>query len=121
MPKREGGLFDPSTFIMIGIVFLASIFLLQRPEKKRQEERLKAMEGLKKGDRVLSASGIHGVVARVNKEKETVFVTVAKDVEIEFSKSVISPYEEPKVEPKAPQAASDPKRLEDTKSKKVKA
>ncbi|MEO8377860.1 MAG: preprotein translocase subunit YajC, partial [Candidatus Sumerlaeota bacterium] len=101
-------------------VFLASIFLLQRPEKKRQAARLQALEGMKKGDKVISASGIHGVVSRMNKDRETVFVTVAKDVDLEFSKSVLTLYEEPKEDTKKGEVADDAKRLEDSR-KKVKA
>ncbi|HMX62220.1 MAG TPA: preprotein translocase subunit YajC [Candidatus Sumerlaeota bacterium] len=118
-PKREGGLFDPSMFFMMAVVLVASIFLLQRPEKKRQEERLKALEGMKKGDKVITTSGMHGVVSRVNKEKETIFVTVAKDVEIEFSKAAVNPYTEPKAEPKKSEPTADAKQVESPK--KVKA
>lgn len=86
--------FDPSFFIVIIIFILAFIFLIDRPQKRRQAELAKKVEGLKKGDKVVSAGGIHGVIARVNKEKNTVHVTVAKGVDLEFNRGSVSPAKE---------------------------
>lgn len=86
--------FDPSFFIVIIIFVLAFIFLIDRPQKRRQAELAKKVEGLKKGDKVVSAGGIHGVIAKVNKEKNTVLVTVAKGFDIEFNRGSVSPLKE---------------------------
>ncbi len=43
--------------------------------------------GLKKGDRVVTAGGIHGTVAAV--EDQTLLVKVAENVKIRVSKSAI--------------------------------
>jgi len=39
---------------------------------------------------VVSAGGIHGTVSKVNKDKGTVLVTVAKGVDIEFGRNYIT-------------------------------
>ena len=101
-PKKPSAI-QPEFIITIIIIIVAFIFLIQRPEKKAREEKLKALEGLKKGDEVISTGGIHGVVQRVNKDKGTVFITVAKGVEIEFSKAAVNVV--PEVKEAAPAAA----------------
>ncbi len=90
VPPQKASGFDPSFFVIILVFVLAFMFLIQRPEKRRQEERLKALEGLKKGDKVVSSGGIHGVISTANKAKSTVMVKVAQGVEIEFSRSVLT-------------------------------
>lgn len=101
-PKKPSAI-QPEFIFTIIIIIAAFIFLIQRPEKKAREEKLKALEGLKKGDDVISTGGIHGVVQRVNKDKGTVFVTVAKGVEMEFSKGALNAA--PEVKEAAPTAA----------------
>lgn len=72
------------------IMIVAFIFLIQRPQAKEREARMKAIETMKKGDKIVSAGGIHGSVVKINKEKDTVHVEVAKGIEIEFNKSSIT-------------------------------
>lgn len=88
-PERPG-LFNPSFIIVMLIFIVAFIFLIDRPNRKRQEEKQKAVESMKKGDPVVSIGGIHGTVVRVNKEKGTVIVNVAKGVELEFNKTAVN-------------------------------
>lgn len=84
-PPPEPGMFSPTFFITMIIIIVAFYLLIQRPQKRQQEERARALSGLKRGDKVVSAGGIHGVVARANKQKNTTFVTVARNVEMEFN------------------------------------
>ncbi len=49
-------------FLLIIVVFY---FFMIRPQMKRQKELKKYREGLKKGDAVLTTSGIHGRVVSV--------------------------------------------------------
>jgi preprotein translocase subunit YajC len=81
--------FGPEFFIAIVIFIAAFYFFIQRPTAKAEEEKKKALEGMKKGDKVVSIGGIHGVVSKVNKEANTVTVTIAKGVDVEFNKSAV--------------------------------
>jgi preprotein translocase subunit YajC len=94
-PPQKPGAFGYEFFIVIIIFMVAYYFLIQRPQKRQEEDKKKAIDSLKKGDKVVSIGGIHGQVAKVNKEKETVTVTVAKGVEIEFNRSAIIVQPEP--------------------------
>lgn len=90
-PPPDSSMFGPEFFIALAIFLLASIFLIQKPKQKREAAKKKALEDLmKKGNRVVSIGGIHGTVARVNKQRDTVFVTVAKGFEMEFNRGALN-------------------------------
>ena len=58
-------------FIMIGFLFY---FLMIRPERRKRAEMAEMQANLKKNDRVLTATGISGVV--VNMQKGSEFITI---------------------------------------------
>ena len=62
--------------------------------RRRQEKRRRAQQdlvsGVKKGEEVLTNSGIIGVVSKINDSDNTVHISVAKDVEIKMLKTSIS-------------------------------
>jgi preprotein translocase subunit YajC len=89
--KPSGGTFGPEFFIAMAVFLVASIFLIQRPQKKAQAAREKVMkEGMKKGQKIVSAGGIHGSVLRTNKNRDTIIVQVAKGVEMEFNRASLT-------------------------------
>ena len=61
------------------------------PQNKKQKEAQKMIEAVKKGDKVVTAGGIHAIVYTV-KEK-TVILKVDDNTKMEFSKSAISSVE----------------------------
>ncbi len=72
--------------LLLIVVFVFFIILPQRREKKEFEKMLAA---LKKGDKVLTNSGIYGeVVNLIDDQKVT--LKVADNVKIDFAKSTIS-------------------------------
>ena len=72
-------------FILIIAIFY---FFIIRPQNKKQKETQKLIDALKKGDKVVTIGGIHGIVS-ATKEK-TVIVKVDEGVKIEFNRSAIS-------------------------------
>lgn len=83
-------MFNPPVLAAMAILIVAFIFLIKKPQEQEQKAKLKAAESMKKGDRVISIGGIHGTVVRVNKDKETVVVQVAKAIELEFNKTAVT-------------------------------
>lgn len=75
-------------FLLIIVIFY---FFLIRPQNKKQKETEKMLNALKKGDKVITIGGIHGVISSV-KEK-TVIVKVDDNTKIEFNRSAISSVE----------------------------
>lgn len=71
-------------FILIIAVFY---FLILRPQQKRQKERAKLLEGVKKGDKIITSGGFHGTVEGV--EDDSVLVKIADNVKVKMDKSAI--------------------------------
>lgn len=71
-----------------GLIIIIFYFFIIRPQNKKQKETEKMLSALKKGDKVITIGGIHGVISST-KEK-TVIVKVDDDAKIEFSRSAIA-------------------------------
>lgn len=78
-----------STVVMFGLIFVIFYFLIIRPQNKKQKEMKKMLEAVKKGDKIVTIGGIHGVIHAV-KEGGTVVVKVDDACKLEFSKSAIA-------------------------------
>jgi preprotein translocase subunit YajC len=84
-PGPGGGI---GFFVPFIFIFIIMYFVMFRPQKKRQEQQQKLTTSLKTGDRVVTNSGIHGLISNV--KDTTVIVKVADNVKIEMEKSAIS-------------------------------
>jgi preprotein translocase subunit YajC len=75
---------------MLPFVFLIVImyYVMIRPQMRRQKEQAKLVSALKTGDRVVTASGIHGLISNV--KDTTVIVKVADNVKIEMEKTAVT-------------------------------
>ncbi|MDR1100334.1 MAG: preprotein translocase subunit YajC [Treponema sp.] len=84
----------PGSFITSLIPFAAIIaifyFLIIRPQNKKQKETQKMLSALKKGDKIVTIGGIHGVIQNVKDSSSTVIVKVDEGIKLEFSRSAIS-------------------------------
>ena len=54
-----------SFIIMIGLMVLVLWLFMWRPEAKRRKQMQEFRNGLKKGDKVITAGGIYGVVKEI--------------------------------------------------------
>lgn len=54
--------------IFIVIMFAMMYFLMIRPQQKKQKEHKLLIEGLRKGDSVITTSGIYGKIERIGKD-----------------------------------------------------
>lgn len=78
-----------SGIIMIIAMVVIFYFFMIRPQSKKQKELKKAREAMAKGDKVVTAGGIHGRIREVN---ETTFrLEIAPNVEINVEKSQVFP------------------------------
>ena len=69
-----------------------------RPQAKRQKEKQNMLHSLKKGDKVITIGGIHGIVAGM-KNKGKLFVRkVEKNLNININRSAISGLADGKIE-----------------------
>lgn len=77
-----------STLVMFGLIIAIFYFMILRPQQKRQKERQQLLEAVKKGDRVVTAGGLHGVIAGL--DEKTVLVQVADNVKMKFDRTAIT-------------------------------
>ncbi len=64
---EEAG-FDWTIIIFIVLIFVVFYFLLIRPQRKRQKEHQEMVQELKRGDRVITAGGIYGVIDSISED-----------------------------------------------------
>ncbi len=76
------------TFLFLGGTMLIFYFFFIRPQSQKAKQQRKFLEDLKKGDKVVTAGGIHGKILKV--DETTMLVEVDSNVKMRFDKSVIS-------------------------------
>ncbi len=76
-----------STLIMFGAIFAIFYFMIIRPQQKKAKERTALLESVKKGDKIITASGIHGSVAGL--DDTTVLVDVGNNIKIKMERTAI--------------------------------
>ncbi len=74
--------------IPIIIMFVVMWVILIRPQQKRQKELSQRVAAMKKGDKVITAGGIHGIVHSIG--EHTVSLKVAEGINVEFDKTAIA-------------------------------
>jgi len=62
--------------VMLLIALVAFYLFMIKPQRKEQSRREAMLSALKKNDRVLTASGIYGVVTNIHREANEVTVKV---------------------------------------------
>lgn len=91
VPTQQGAP-QPSvlgSFAPLLLIILAAYFLMIRPQQKQEAKKKKMRSELKKGDRVVTASGIIGTVHKVISDDEVSF-EVAEGVRIRILKGAIT-------------------------------
>ena len=83
---QQGGIV--SMVLPIALIFVIFYVFIIRPQNKKQKETQKMIDALKKGDKVVTIGGIHGVISSV--KDQTVIVKVDDDAKIEFTRSAIA-------------------------------
>ncbi len=77
------------SLLMIVALIAIFYFLMIRPQQKKQKEIKKFRDGIKVGDRIITAGGIHGKVTSV--KDDTFSINIANDVNIKIDKGSVYP------------------------------
>lgn len=78
------------TFGPIVAMFLVLYFLLIRPQQKRQKARNSMLSTLKKGDKVVTVGGLHGVILEMDDDAKTVVLRVNEATKLTFDRSSVN-------------------------------
>lgn len=80
---------DLGQFLPMILIFVVAYFFMIRPQMKRQKDEKKFSAELKRGDRVITKSGLHGKVVDLNdKDFSCILETMAG--KLKFDRSAIS-------------------------------
>ena len=102
-PVESSGWMSLVPMVLIFVVFY---FLLIRPQEKKRRNQETLVSGVKKGEEVMTNSGLFGIVTKINDSDNTIMVQIAKDVEVKVLKNSIA------------DIVSRSKKIEDNKDKK---
>ncbi|HBQ60120.1 MAG TPA: preprotein translocase subunit YajC [Balneolaceae bacterium] len=74
--------------VFLGAIFLVFYFFIIRPQSKRQKEIKEKVEEMKKGDKIVTSSGIIGILDKI--EETEILVDVDSGTKIRMLKSAIT-------------------------------
>ena len=83
----QAGMANWSFWVMIVAMIAIMYFFMWRPESKRRKEMQKFRDGLKSGDKVITAGGIYAVVKKV--EEATLLIEVDSNVTLRIDKNMV--------------------------------
>jgi preprotein translocase subunit YajC len=80
---------DPKMMLLLyGAMFAVIYFFFIRPQSQKVKKEKAFVEGLQKGDKVVTTNGIHGTIDKV--EETSLLLEVDRNVKIRIEKSGIS-------------------------------
>jgi preprotein translocase subunit YajC len=87
---EEGGGSSSTIYMIVFLVLIFAMFyfLMIRPQRKRQKEHQQMMEELRKGDRVITAGGIYGVIESVS--EDSIVIKVESGATIRLAKGSVA-------------------------------
>lgn len=89
LPTTDGTGDAPSMFggiwplLLIGAIIW---FLIFAPERKARKQRQEMIDGIKKGDKVITTGGLHGQIVEVGESEVTI---KSGDTRLKFSRSAV--------------------------------
>ncbi|MGB9741654.1 MAG: preprotein translocase subunit YajC [candidate division WOR-3 bacterium] len=83
-----GGMGLIGSILPLILIFVVLYFLIILPQQRRQKKHQEMLASLKRGDRVVFASGILGVITNV--KENTFIVKIAENTEVEVEKGAIA-------------------------------
>ena len=81
-----GGLLSLVPFILI---FVVMYLLLIRPQRKKQKEHEQLLKELKKGDKIVTSSGMFGTIFAIDEERGRVVIKSGEN-KMEFLKTSVA-------------------------------
>ncbi|MGB3212863.1 MAG: preprotein translocase subunit YajC [Desulforhopalus sp.] len=76
-----------ASFIPLILIFVVFYFLLIRPQQKQAKQHQAFLNDLKKGHKVVTKGGLHGVITALT--DTVVTLEIAKDVAVKISRDAI--------------------------------
>ena len=78
-----------SMIIMMVAIFAIMYFFMIRPQQKKQKEIKNFQNSITEGTKVVTASGVYGIVKHINLEQNSLDVEIAKGVTITIDRGYV--------------------------------
>jgi len=75
-------------FLPLILMFAIFYFLLIRPQQKKAKQHKQLLSAIKKGDRVVTSGGLHGLVTGIT--EDVVTIEIAPKVRVKIARGSIS-------------------------------
>ena len=82
------GEFDWTWIVLLALLFAFMYFVLIRPQRKRQKEHDHLVSELKRGDKVITAGGIYGVIESTS--EDSIVIKVESGVTIRVARGSVA-------------------------------
>jgi preprotein translocase subunit YajC len=83
------------SFLPLILIILIMYLLILRPQAKKQKERQKMLDAVKKGDQVVTAGGLHGKVVATKDDDKVLIIKVDENVKLEVERTAITSIKRP--------------------------
>ena len=83
------GGFDLVALLPLVLIFVVFYFLIIRPQQKKMKDHKTLVEGLRRGDRVVTSGGIIGTVAKVTGDRE-ITLEISEGVRVRAVRGMIA-------------------------------
>lgn len=87
-PQGQDGPGLVSNLVLFGAIIAIFYFMIIRPQQKREKQRQAMLGALKKGDKVVTAGGVHGTI--VGMEEKTLLVQIADNVKVKVDRGSVN-------------------------------
>jgi len=78
-----------TSFVPMILIIAVFYFLLIRPQEKKRKEHENLLTTLKKGEDVITNSGIHGKISKVSESDSFVMLDIADNTTVKIERSAI--------------------------------
>ena len=82
---QGGGLIG---FLPLILIFVIFYFMLIRPQQKRAKEHKSFLQGLKKGDKIITSGGLYGTITGITDDSVT--IEIAEKVRVKVDKNTVA-------------------------------
>lgn len=79
--------FSAASFLPLILIFAIFYILIIRPQNKKMKEHQNLVDSIKKGDKVITNSGIIGTIREIDTKENIIHLEIADDVTIQILKN----------------------------------
>jgi len=81
-----------ASLIPMVLIFVIFYFLLIRPQQKKAKQHKEFIGSLKKGEYIITSSGLYGYIDNISNDSDVVLLELANNVKVKISKGSITSY-----------------------------